>query len=356
MLKNRKKKYILLYIVVLLMFGIGYAFLTTNLNITGTSTINNPTWDIHWENVVVESGSVTASTPTIDSSKMTVNYSVTFTIPGDYYDFTVDAVNAGTIDGMVSVVSNKLNGTELTTLPNYLEYKVTYEDGVDIAPNQILAANSSEKYKIHVGYKKDISVSDIPTTPQTFNFSFSVTYVQSDSSVVPVNHPITVYTVNEYDRYDSDNNIKIGQSFPAAVTQYNTPQDAMTAFNNRPCYLKHILVNNIVTESYVEFIVTQEMVNNNPGMTPGTYTLRGAGATWNESIGDYNNDSLYYETNKQVLQSAFGNIYCGEDDVTYSCSATGLYAYALRDGNIDAIFDYTKGCEVDYTGQAFCFQ
>ena len=90
---------------------------------------------------------------------------------------------------MVSVVSNKLNGTEITTLPNYLEYKVSYEDGIDIAPNHLLAANSSEKYKVHVGYKKDISSTDIPSSPQTLNLSFSVTYVQSDSNAVKPSHP-----------------------------------------------------------------------------------------------------------------------------------------------------------------------
>ncbi|MBR2997756.1 MAG: hypothetical protein IKF37_01600, partial [Bacilli bacterium] len=180
--KNKRKLNYMILIIMILVISIGYAVLSTNLNIVGSSQINAPTWDIHFENVSVASGSVTASTPTIDTNKTTVNYSVTLSIPGDYYEFTVDAVNAGTIDGMVSIVSNKLNGTEITTLPSYLEYKVTYEDGVDIAPNHLLEAGTSEKYKVHVGYKKDISVSDIPSTAQTLNLTFSVTYVQSDSN------------------------------------------------------------------------------------------------------------------------------------------------------------------------------
>ncbi|MBR1936802.1 MAG: hypothetical protein IJ842_03810 [Bacilli bacterium] len=182
--KNKRKLNYMILIIMLLVVSIGYAILSSNLNILGSSEISAPTWDIHWENVSVKSGSVSATTPTIDTIKTTVNYSVTLTIPGEYYEFTVDAVNAGTIDGMVSVISNKLNGTEITTLPNYLEYKVSYEDGIDIAPNHLLAANTSEKYKVHVGYKKDISVSDIPEGAQTLNLSFSVTYVQSDSNAV----------------------------------------------------------------------------------------------------------------------------------------------------------------------------
>ena len=180
--KNKRKLNYMILIIMILVISIGYAILSTNLNILGASQISAPTWNIHWENVSVKSGSVTAQTPTIDTNKTTVNYSVTLTIPGEYYEFTVDAVNAGTIDGMVSVVSNKLNGTEITTLPNYLEYKVSYDDGVDIAQNHLLASGTSEKYKVHVGYKKDISVSDIPATPQTLNLSFSVTYVHADAN------------------------------------------------------------------------------------------------------------------------------------------------------------------------------
>ena len=193
--KNKRKLNYMILIIMILVISIGYAILSTNLNIVGSSQISAPTWDIHWENISVKTGSVTASTPTIDTAKTTVNYTVTFTIPGDYYEFTVDAVNAGTIDGMVSVVSNKLNGTEITILPNYLEYKVSYEDGVDIAPNHLLEAGTSEKYKVHVGYKKDISVSDIPATPQTLNLTFSVTYVQSDNNAVkPVPDPVSFST------------------------------------------------------------------------------------------------------------------------------------------------------------------
>ena len=137
MKKNKRKVRYLILVLLLLFISIGYSYLNSTLNITGTSTINNPTWDIHWENVEVKTGSVSATTPTIDTNKTTVNYSVTLTIPGEYYEFTVDAVNAGTIDGMVSVVSNKLNGTEITTLPNYLEYSVSYSDGVSIAQNHL---------------------------------------------------------------------------------------------------------------------------------------------------------------------------------------------------------------------------
>ena len=374
--KNKRKLNYMILIIMLLVISIGYAVLSTNLNIIGTGTINNPTWNIHWENVQVKTGSVSASTPTIDTAKTTVNYSVTLTIPGDYYEFTVDAVNAGTIDGMVSVISNKLNGTEITTLPSYLEYKVTYEDGVDIAPNHLLEANTSEKYKVHVGYKKDISSTDIPSTPQTLNLSFSVTYVQSDTTVVPVPHPETVYTANVFDKnYDTMNDgtntsvLWIGKTIPNGITTFQTPELAMAALKeasggvDRPFFLKHTVSNNTVTDSYVGFVITNEMAQANPGMTAGTYYLKGK-KTYELVEGSWQCMSEYddgegncidpeYNTNKATLLSAFGSSYCHDYSSNFSCSVSGLDADAHSYGSVHA-GDGAWYCNVISRGYSAC--
>ena len=374
--KNKKKLNYMILIIMLLVISIGYAVLSTNLNIVGAGTINNPTWNIHWENVQVKTGSVSASTPTIDTAKTTVNYSVTLTIPGDYYEFTVDAVNAGTIDGMVSVVSNKLNNTEITTLPNYLEYKVTYEDGVDIAPNHLLAANTSEKYKVHVGYKKDISATDIPTTPQTLNLSFSVTYVQRDTSAVPVPHPETVYTANIFDKNDDKRDdgtntslVWIGKSIPNGITTFQTPELAMASLKeasggvDRPFFLKHTVSNNTVTDSYVGFVVTEEMAQANPGMTAGTYYLKGKKTyelveeNWQcmSEYDDGNGNCLdpNFNTNKELVLSAFGSSHCSEWNYGFRCNISGLYAYAGLSGYVTT-FDDAWECYVDRNGYSGC--
>ena len=374
--KNKRKLNYMILIIMLLVISIGYAVLSTNLNIVGAGTINNPTWDIHWENVSVKTGSVSASTPTIDTAKTTVNYSVTLTIPGDYYEFTVDAINAGTIDGMISVVSNKLNNVEITTLPNYLEYKVTYEDGVDIAPNHLLAANSSEKYKVHVGYKKDISVSDIPSTAQTLNLSFSVTYIQSDTNVVPVPHSQTVYTANVFDKnYDTISTgtntsvVWIGKTIPNGITTFQTKELAMASLKeasggvDRPFFLKHTVSNNTVTDSYVGFVVTEEMAQANVGMTAGTYYLKGkktselVEGSW-ECMSEYDDGEgncidPEYNTNKATLLSAFGSSYCHDYSSFFDCSVSGLSAGADSDGAVYAGDDAWL-CNVSGNGNSAC--
>ncbi len=188
---KRRTKYLLLLLI--LFISIGYAILQSNLNITGITGINNVKWDIHWDNLNVTDGSVSdanVTTPaTIDTNKITVNYNITLSKPGDYYEFTVDAVNAGTIDGMIESISSKLNGTEITTLPTYLNYSVTYSDDQELLINQELKSGTTETYKVRVEYKKDISVSDLPGAEQTLNLSFSVTYKQANEDAIEVNHP-----------------------------------------------------------------------------------------------------------------------------------------------------------------------
>ena len=189
MKKNKKRAKILLLLLILCI-SIGYAILSTNLNITGTTGIDNAKWDIHWNNVQVTTGSVTGTnvtTPaTIDSAKTTVSYSIQLDKPGDFYEFTVDAVNAGTIDGMIDTISSKLNNEEIITLPAYLNYSITYSDGTPLQANQELKANTTETYKVRVEFKKDITNEQLPESTQTLNLSFTVTYKQATEDAIAV--------------------------------------------------------------------------------------------------------------------------------------------------------------------------
>ncbi len=171
-------------ILLVLILGLGYALLQQNLNITGLSSIGNPKWDIHWENVRVIDGSVEANTPEIDTAKTTVTYSVILNNPGDFYEFTVDAVNEGTIDAMIESITSKLNGATITTLPDYLEYVISYADGVSLAVNQALAAGDTETYKVTIKYRDDIELNQIPATDQTLTLQFTVKYKQADENVI----------------------------------------------------------------------------------------------------------------------------------------------------------------------------
>ena len=208
---KRRAKYLLLLLI--LCISVGYAILQSNLTINGTAHMNNPTWDIHWNNVQVTNGSVTGSNvtspATIDSAKTTVSYSIKLPKPGDFYEFTVDAVNGGTIDGMIDTISSKLNGTEISNLPDYLNYSVTYSDGVVIQANQELKAGTSETYKVRIEFKKDITNAQLPESIQTLNLSFTVTYKQANEDAEEVVH-LTQFEIDSWETII--NNIRSGNT------------------------------------------------------------------------------------------------------------------------------------------------
>ena len=317
-MKRRKNKTIfifLLFITFSLSMILGYAFLTTNLNIVGTTVLKDNKWDIHLENAQVLPGSIQASIPIIDTNKTTLTYSITLNKPGDYYDFTVDAKNAGTIDGMIESISNKLNGIEITTLPNALEYNISYLDGTEIENNQILEAGEKETIHITIIYKTNIDDSDLPSTEETLNFTFTITYIQADNNALQSFRPNIVYTANIFENPPIDKTVYKNQAISNSIIQYQTASEAKSfltqnAGRNIPFCLKHYVENNLVTESFIEFTITNEMTQSNNGAIPGTYTILSGGSTYDEIDQLFNDDSINYERNLITIERAFGKENC----------------------------------------------
>ena len=101
MRSNKQDLYIFIIMIALIGLTIGYAILNSTLNINGKSTISKNTWDIYFDNVVVKDDSVEAvKVPTV-ADKTTVDFEVALNLPGDFYEFTVDVVNGGSIDAMI---------------------------------------------------------------------------------------------------------------------------------------------------------------------------------------------------------------------------------------------------------------
>ena len=184
----------ILLVLLIIGLGIGYAYINSDLNINGTAQVNSANWDVHWANIQVTNGSVSGdnvvTAPTISNST-TVNYSIILNTPGDYYEFTLDAVNGGSIDAMIDTIDSKLNGATITTLPAYLKYTVTYYDGVALEQNHQLLHNTTEKYKVRIEYRTDIELNQIPATNQTLSLQFTVTYRQATDDAVPIVHTVS---------------------------------------------------------------------------------------------------------------------------------------------------------------------
>ena len=173
---RNKKSFIFL---LLLCLGVGFAFLSTQLNITGNTSVSGNKWSIYFNNVQVSEGSVDASVvPTTTGTNTTsLDYTVTLDKPGDFYEFTVDAVNNGTIDAMIdSITTPSIDSRVL----QYVSYSATYEDGTELAQNDVLKAKKSTTYKIRVEFKKDIEPTDLSEDDINLTLTFGVNYVQSN--------------------------------------------------------------------------------------------------------------------------------------------------------------------------------
>ena len=181
LLYGRKTLYLVLAIVMISVFtlSIAYAAMEAVLEIHGNSEVVASSWNIHLENVKVKSGSVSGTTPLI-TSPTTATFSTALNMPGDFYEFTIDVVNNGSIDAMIDGVSKTPTLTE--TQAKYLNYIIEYQNGESINTKQLVSKNSFVRLKVRVEFRKDITASDLPTTSETLNLAFTVNYIQSDGS------------------------------------------------------------------------------------------------------------------------------------------------------------------------------
>lgn len=182
--KKQKKSLTLIALLLLVTFvSVGYAALSSTLNINGTSTIDNPTWDIEIE----DDGDITCPTGekcTINPSNPdsltpddgtgtdskgaiiwmdgnTVYFKHLLVKPGDKFEFTTKFSNNGTIDAKVDTVTKSdLNATA----QRFLTYDVTYANGNAINTGDLLRAGEDVTFKVTVTYKSTVTV--LPTAEE----------------------------------------------------------------------------------------------------------------------------------------------------------------------------------------------
>ena len=172
---------IIIVFVLLLIISIGFSVLSSNLNIIGNSLVKSNSWDIHFENVQVKEGSVNAPTPQINASGNQVTFNITLNNIDDYYEFYVDVVNDGTIDGMIDLIDYP----DLTeTEESFLDYTFTYVDGGNISRKDLLTAGNSLTILVRVNYKENGALPE--NDYNSINLSFSIDYIQADDRAEPI--------------------------------------------------------------------------------------------------------------------------------------------------------------------------
>ena len=191
-MKNKKNKNTILLLVILLAVTVGFALISTTLKIRGLGGVSGQIWDIHWDSnsVLVNQESTSTQEPTVSQDELTVSYNVELELPGDFYEFTIDAVNEGTIDGMVAVESITPvitdDNDQPATLPEYINYSVTYDDGEEIEQYQLLRkrvdASTPTREKIKVRIEYDEEATTVPEEDLTYKIDVEIPYTQANNN------------------------------------------------------------------------------------------------------------------------------------------------------------------------------
>ena len=187
-IKNVKKKtiYTVLFIVVAVLI-VGYAFLSSTLNIFGGLGIipGNINWGVKFNNIQVnnESTAGVSVAPTLGSNNTSVNFAITLDQPGKFYEFTVDAVNTGSIDAMIDSLHYNIYDEEDNEIyPQYLYYTVDYINDISLSTGHLLRAGETATYKVRIEFSDDIDMDELPSEEKQLRFEFGVTYIQADDT------------------------------------------------------------------------------------------------------------------------------------------------------------------------------
>lgn len=170
--------YFITFIVVLILLTIAYASLAVNLGIkvNGAKKVDALNWNIQFENLQVVDGSVNPiKAASIDESKTGIEYEIVLNTLGDFYSFTTDIANTGTMNAKIYDIIEKTITEEQR---NYIEYYVRYTNGDEIKKEDTLDASEKKNVTVMVKFKDDLEKEDLPNESTNLDLSYRIVYVE----------------------------------------------------------------------------------------------------------------------------------------------------------------------------------
>lgn len=148
-MSNRDKKNIMIValLIAVVFMSVGYALLSTKLDIQGTSSIIDPVWDVGI--VSISENSTEGYASSLNSTvinKFSAKFNVELQMPNDKVTYTINVKNEGTIDA-------KLNS--ITIMPeDYNEGFIIY-DIEGIKAGEVLSVGQSKIFTLSVMYNSE---------------------------------------------------------------------------------------------------------------------------------------------------------------------------------------------------------
>ena len=101
-------------------------------------------WNINFKNLIVSEGSKEGSI-TLDNNK--IDLEVTLNEEGEFYEFTIDIQNRGTLDAKIDKIDINVDNPE-----DKLRYSVTYLNGTSIDIGDVLKSNTYRTIRVRIEY------------------------------------------------------------------------------------------------------------------------------------------------------------------------------------------------------------
>ena len=386
--KYDKRNYIIIGLcAILVVMGVGYAAFSSLLTINGTANITN-SWCLGFDNTKTNTYQITKGVSTGQTPTGTMTYTGTacsttlvphsnltaaFHQPGDQIEYTLTIKNASTVTAAIKSIkvdNQTITGNTTKTKGN-ITFTVNFPLDTTLSPNEettmtviakfqnetdvtgSYAGNESQSISVEINGEQDDGNGGIIPTPSKFTGSIyrnNNTYALIGTSIVPVSgtkyviaYGNNIVPVGPYDTqsecqtaledlgYTSGFSCEQQTGTFGGVGEYTT--DASTL--NKTYYLKHDVVNDVITASYVCFVTDTE------------HCMQGG-------------DSSYYSTNKALLQEQGQWFYnhSGSSSIGNSfseCRGGGFnHVSAASTGTVDAYVSSSVGCYVGNT-DSMCY-
>ena len=304
MTKYQKKNILiggLLAIVVLM--GIAYAAFASNLTITGTGSVSS-NWCIGFDSTrtsdyqatagisggTVPTGSMSFSGDSCSTSfKTTASLNASFKQPGDKIEYTLTIGNKGTLAAAIESINvdNQSVTSDTTITKGNIKYII------EMPETTSLAVNATTTMKVTAMFQNDTAVSSSTNEQQTISVSINAVQDDGNGGFTPtpssftgtiyrnnttnVSNGSSIVPVSGTKWVETDGNISQGQFETEALcqadidakgyAQYGVYCEQQTATTggvgeyttnastlNKIYYLKHDVVDDIITNSYVCFV------------------------------------------------------------------------------------------------------
>ena len=382
--KREQRNYIIVALcAVFVIMGVGYAAFSQLLTINGTANISN-SWCVGFDNTktnaytpkagitgaIAPTGSMSYSGSACESTLQPASsLTAHFYQPGDEIEYTLTIVNKSSVTAAIKsiLVDNESVTSNTTKKKDNITYIVEMPESTTLAPNASTTMKVTAKFQnetdvtgAYSGETKAIEVKinaeqDDGNGGMVVENGFTGSIYRSNFVSVKTGDSISSNEVSikwcknngRYGCYDSEDQCNSAGGPPNAVCSLERVEGigyklSSTEFANRS-YLKHDVVDDIITASYVCFVysnVEQCLKGGDGGLSFSSNT---------QIIRNFNN---YYSNY---------NLYCNFNSTSSSCNTTNIdldidfsYLSAADSGAISFSGKNYPPCRVNQDGSSNC--